>query len=124
MSALFTSEEARGSSKGAIYSADTGKKQQDLVGHENTVWRAVFSPDSRQLATVSADATVRLWDLETENELFTLPLPTQGGNDPVPLWDFDFRCADLPEGEVGRCWIAVPLTSGRLVLYDLVEAYR
>ncbi|MBJ6610946.1 MAG: WD40 repeat domain-containing protein [Candidatus Thiothrix moscowensis] len=83
-----------------------------LNGHEQTVYKAIFSPDSRQLATVSWDMTVRLWDLDTQSELFRLRLPgefTPSG----PLWDFDFRCT--PTG----CWIAVPLTSGKLALYNL-----
>jgi len=32
---------------------------------------------------------------------------------PSPLWDFDFHCT--PTG----CWIAVPLTAGKLALYNL-----
>jgi WD40 repeat protein len=83
-----------------------------LVGHEETVYRAIYSPDGRQLATVSWDMTVRLWDLETHKELFALRLPTEFNG--RPLWDFDFRCT-----ERGECWIAVPLTMGRLALYRL-----
>jgi len=62
---------------------------------------------------VSADATVRLWELTTDKALFVLRLPAEirGSS---PLWDFDFRC--LPDG---HCWIAVPLTMGRLALYRL-----
>ena len=30
------------------------------------------------------------------------------------MWDFDFRCT-----QTGDCWIAVPLTMGRLALYRL-----
>ena len=56
---------------------------------------------------------VRLWDLESHKELFALRLPTQRLHG-VPLWDFDFRCTDR-----GECWIAVPLTMGRLALYQL-----
>jgi len=34
-----------------------------LHGHQASVSRAVFSPDSRQLATTSDDCTLRVWDL-------------------------------------------------------------
>src|SRR5262249_33549063 len=88
-------------------------KPRRLVGHESTVYRAIYSPDGCQLATVSADMTVRLWDLETDKELFALRLPTERISS-TPLWDFDFRCTDQ-----GECWIAVPLTMGRLALYRL-----
>ena len=39
------------------------------------------------------------------------------GAPPVPLWDFDFRCT--PTG----CWIAVPLTRGKLALYEFGKIY-
>ncbi len=97
-----------------IYRADDRQLLHRLVGHEQTVYRAVFSPDGAQLATVSSDATVRLWNLDTGAQLFALRLPADraiGQN--VPLWDFDFRCT--PKG----CWLAVPLTRGKLALYDL-----
>ncbi len=79
--------------------------------------RAIFSPDNQQLATVSADATLRLWDLDAGEALFTLRLPTTNRDSPVPIWDFDFRCT--PTG----CWIAVPLTRGKLALYDFGQIY-
>jgi WD40 repeat protein len=82
-----------------------------LPGHENAVFKARFLPGGGQLATVSVDATVRLWDLATESELFSLRLPANQGQ-PTPLWDFDLRCT--PTG----CWLAVPLTRGKLALYN------
>lgn len=97
-----------------LHALPTGGEPLRLFGHENTVYKAIFSPDSHQLATVSMDMTVRLWDLDARRELYSLRLPTQlpADNDP-PLWDFDFRCT--PTG----CWIAVPLVSGKLALYNL-----
>ncbi len=94
-----------------VYSTHDARLLHRLVGQEQAVWRAIFSPDGQQLATVSADATLRLWDLGSGGELFSLRLPTHR-YPPVPLWDFDFRCT--PTG----CWIAVPLTRGKLALYD------
>ena len=95
-----------------VYSTNDGRLVHELVGHQQSVFRAEFSPDSQQLATVSTDATIRLWDVSSADELWTIQLPS-GRSPPTPLWDFDFRCT--PNG----CWIAVPLTRGKLALYDL-----
>jgi len=99
-----------------ILNTSNGQEAQALIGHENTVFRVSFSPDGGQVATVSTDATFRFWDLTTGNALFTLRLPTNSGL-PTPLWDFDFRCTG-PD-----CWIVVPLTRGKLVLYHLRGIY-
>jgi len=94
------------------------------VGHGSTVFRALYGPDDTQLATVSADMTVRLWDLPTGKTLFTLRLPTEFRS-PGPRWDFDFRCLPAaapaaPTGpDAGYCRIAVSPTIGRLALYRL-----
>ena len=102
----------RGSNVSLYDLAKLGKPRR-LVGHEQTVFRAIYSPDGHQLATVSGDMTVRLWDLDSQRLMFTLRLPTEF-QQTSPLWDFDFRCTAK-----GECWIAVPLTIGRLALYRL-----
>jgi len=69
------------------------------VGHEQAVFRAIFTPNGRQLATVSSDMTVRVWDPGPDGTsaaaagqaLVTLQLPTEFKS-LSPLWDFDFRC--------------------------------
>ena len=99
-----------------VYSTHNAQWLHRLVGHEQMIYRAIFSPDGHQLATVSSDATARLWDLDTGEELFTLRLPAHKGH-PAPLWDFDFRCT--PTG----CWVAVPLTHGKLALYEFGKIY-
>jgi len=95
----------------AILATGDGHVQNILPRHENAVFKARFLPGNGPLASVSVDATVRFWDLQTNSELFALRLPTNQGL-PTPLWDFDLRCT--PTG----CWLAVPLTRGKLALYD------
>ena len=91
-----------------------GAPAQRLMGHENTVYRAIHSPDGQQLATVSSDMTLRLWDVPRQRLLFTQRLPAVKNPDQgSPLWDFDFRCVK----ETGMCWAVVPLTMGRVVVY-------
>jgi WD40 repeat protein len=95
----------------SVLDSGNGQVLQRLAGHENAVFKARFLPGGRQLATIGVDATVRLWDLDAASELFSLRLPTNQG-EPIPLWDFDLRCT--PTG----CWLVVPLTRGKLAVYD------
>nr|VFJ73513.1 MAG: WD40 repeat [Candidatus Kentron sp. FW] len=118
-------------------SAMTDDSARRLVGHEQAVYRAEYTPDGTQLATVGGDMTLRLWDLggDGNKSLFTLRLPTEmyvhGG---PSMWDFALRCLPAAEGlvgaagaanthpDAGHCWLAVPLTMGRLALYRLPYA--
>ncbi len=38
---------------------------ETLKGHTDEIWRLVFSPDGRMLASGSWDGTIRLWDVAT-----------------------------------------------------------
>jgi eukaryotic-like serine/threonine-protein kinase len=57
--------------------ARTHKTVARFGGHENTVFKAAFSPDSRLLATCSRDRTVRLWQIDP----LTLPSPPSPGGE-------------------------------------------
>jgi WD40 repeat protein/energy-coupling factor transporter ATP-binding protein EcfA2 len=100
-----------------VYSTSNSQFYNLFVGHEQTIHRAIFTPDSHQLITASGDATIRFWHFINDGELFSLRLPSQV-EEGAPLWDFNFRCT--PTG----CWLAVPLTRGKLVLYELGDIYK
>jgi hypothetical protein len=73
------------------------------------------------LATLAWDNTVRFWNLTTDRELSALQL-LNGRLRPEWSWDFDFHC-DTDKGNAKHCWIAVPLVTAGLALYDLGTPY-
>ena len=84
---------------------NTGEVQRTLTGHTNGIYRAVFSPDEKLLASSSRDTTARIWDVSTGRELHT----------------FDgFRCsvkavAFSPDGKT----VAAGGNDGMLKLWDV-----
>jgi WD40 repeat protein/tRNA A-37 threonylcarbamoyl transferase component Bud32 len=48
-----------------LWDTATGKERQTLRGHGAGVLSVAFAPDSKTLATASADRTVKLWDTTT-----------------------------------------------------------
>jgi len=54
-----------------VWSLD-GKSIASLTGHEGTITDARWSPDGNFIATSSIDATIRIWDAHTGDELAKL----------------------------------------------------
>ncbi len=48
------------------------RERNTLTGHESWVYSVSYSPDGTQVASASADHTVKIWNLETGEELQTL----------------------------------------------------
>ncbi len=65
------------------YSTRTGKKVHDFVGHTGDVWAVATSADGRFLISGSGDQTVRLWDIETGENLLTI---FHGSDDDWVAW--------------------------------------
>lgn len=79
-----------------------------LHGHQASISRAVFSPDSRRLATTSDDCTLRIWDLSQKTSRVYF-----GHTDEVwrAAWSQDMRqVATTSRDQTVRVW---DLESGR-----------
>lgn len=64
-----------GSEDGQAFITDLarGFTSRPLIGHGDNIRSAEFSPDGRHVLTSSWDRSVRLWDVETAEELAVIP---------------------------------------------------
>jgi WD40 repeat protein len=58
-----------------MWEASTGKKISSYEGHSDNVTMAVWSPDSKYVASASVDRTVQVWEATTGKHLFTYQFP-------------------------------------------------
>jgi eukaryotic-like serine/threonine-protein kinase len=95
----------------------SGAVLHTLTGHSADVVAIAFSPDSRRLATASFDRTVKLWDMQTGQDVFTLLGHTAGA----------VSVAFSPDGNqivtggidfTARVWNATPLASNMTAEHD------
>ena len=60
-----------------IWDVASGCEISSLQGHNGIVWGVAFSPDGQTLASVSSDATAKVWDWDTGTLVKSLDFPGQ-----------------------------------------------
>ncbi|MCY4403874.1 MAG: WD40 repeat domain-containing protein [Candidatus Poribacteria bacterium] len=55
-----------------VYDLDSGKQTAVLSGHSDRIRVLAYAPDCRTLASSSEDSTLRLWDINSSNEIATI----------------------------------------------------
>ncbi|KAL5981544.1 hypothetical protein ACLOJK_015606 [Asimina triloba] len=87
------------SPKGLLYDGKTGEQIGELSaedGHKGSIYAASWSPDSKQVLTVSADKTAKIWEIAEDGNgkvHKTLSRPGSGGADDMLvgcLWQNDY----------------------------------
>ena len=55
-----------------LLDAVTGRELGVCTGHKQTVYSVAFSPDGETLATASDDSTLKLWNVDSQQELLSV----------------------------------------------------
>jgi serine/threonine protein kinase/WD40 repeat protein len=58
-----------------VFRYPSGRLEHCLLGHTSTVWQVACSPTGNSLASVGADGTLRIWELEHGAERIHLKVP-------------------------------------------------
>ena len=73
-----------------IYVWDATGKETILTGHTEGINCIAFAPNEKQVATVARDATARVWDVASGEEIVSLPLtPPLKSDSPLPIPSLD-----------------------------------
>jgi WD40 repeat protein/transcriptional regulator with XRE-family HTH domain/energy-coupling factor transporter ATP-binding protein EcfA2 len=77
-----------------------------LSGHTDIVWKAVFSPDGKLIASGSGskDGTAKIWDAITGKELLTIQATTEGGTGNVAFSPNGKLLATGSDDKIARIW--------------------
>jgi WD40 repeat protein/serine/threonine protein kinase len=92
-----------------LWDVRTGRELHCLRGHSKLVGSIAFSPDSKSLASASADKTLKLWDTATGQEIRTfggysrevrcVAFHPDGQRLAWGIWDGTVRCWDRSSGQ-------------------------
>ena len=86
-----------------IFGASSWKSRPTLSGHTSWVHHVAWSPDGNRLASVAGDGMVKLWDVESGQELLTLP-----GGELSVAFSPDGRRLAAGQGNTVTIWDAEP----------------
>ena len=104
--------------RNSISNSSNNKKdwilQGNLSGHTEHIEALAFSPDAKQLASISRDKTARLWDVESGEQIMELPLTPPSG--PRQYRSYDRGITFSPRGDLiaGGQW-------GEIVLWNATD---
>ncbi|MBK7319233.1 hypothetical protein [Candidatus Villigracilis affinis] len=82
----------------------TSRLELTLNGHTDIVWKAVFSPDGKLIASGSQDGTAKIWDAITGKELFTIKATTEGDAGNVDFSPNGKLLATGSDDKIARIW--------------------
>lgn len=90
-----------------LLAVETGRVQDILAGHTETVNDITFNPDGDVLATASADGTVKLWRVDSGQAIDTLPGHLSGVLS-VAFSPDGLQLATSGQSGLARVWNAEP----------------
>jgi len=57
-----------------VWDAKTGRAFLTFIGHADNVWRVAFSADGKRIVSASWDKTVKMWDVNRDQQAITVSL--------------------------------------------------